>query len=393
MQLGLRTAAAAALALLLGSAPFTGARAAEPLEVNALLPTTGQTAFYGQAIAKSLAAEEASINAAGGINGRDIHFVVSDDQSNPQIAVQLMSGLLSRGVPAVIDGGPAATCNATATTAKGAAIVFCLSAAYQPDLYSFTTPMSFQDGLAAQIRFFRVRGLKRIGFLVGTDATGQAADVAITKVLAYPENRDVTAVARERFGNADISVAAQVTNIRNAGAQAVFASASGTPLATILREMRDQAMKIPIATTASNQSVPQLVSYGNIVPADLEMVSARWAAYDALDNGPVKDKVRVWRSAMARAGLDPDGPASIAWDFGQFIADAYRKFGPSMTPLNVRNFVAQMHNAPGICGSYNYVATPGRGLTTKDTVVLRWNGARKTFDPISTAGGTAVLKT
>ena len=64
MHLGLRTAVAAALALGLGVAPFTDARAADPLEVNALLPMTGQTAFYGQAIAKSLTVEESAINAA-----------------------------------------------------------------------------------------------------------------------------------------------------------------------------------------------------------------------------------------------------------------------------------------------------------------------------------------
>src|SRR5579862_2184139 len=96
MHLGPRMAAAA-IALLMSAGPFTGARAADPIEVNALLPMTGQTAFYGQAIAKSLAVEETAINAAGGINGRNIHFAVSDDQGNPQIAVQLTSGLLSKG--------------------------------------------------------------------------------------------------------------------------------------------------------------------------------------------------------------------------------------------------------------------------------------------------------
>ena len=321
-----------------------------------------------------------------------MHFVISDDQASPQIAVQLASALIAKGVTAIIDGGPAATCQATATTAGSSAVVFCLSGAFQPGSFSFTTPMSFQEALVAQIRFFRVRGLTRLGFLVGTDATGQAADVAITNVLALPENRGVTAVARERFANTDLSVAAQVANIRSGNAQAVFASASGTPLATILREMRDAGLSIPIATTASNQSAPQLTSYGSIVPADLEMVAARWAAYDAMEKGPVKDKVTVFRNAMAKGGLDADGPASIAWDFGQFITDAYKKYGDKMTAVNLRDFVATMRNVPGICGSYDYVTTPGRGLTSKDTVVLRWNGTRKTFDPISSAGGTSVLR-
>lgn len=394
MHVGLRTAAAAALTLVVAAAaPPAGVRAADPpIEINALLTITGQTAFYGQAIAKALAVEEGAINAAGGVNGRNVHFVISDDQASPQIAVQLASALIAKGVTAIIDGGPAATCAATAAAAGSSAVVFCLSGAFQPGAFSFTTPMSFQESLVAQVRFYRVRGLTRLAFLIGTDATGQAAEVAVTNVLAMPENRSVTAVARERFANADTSVAAQIANIRNGNAQAIFSSASGTPLATILRDMRDAGLSIPIATTAANQSAPQLTSYGSIVPADLEMVAARWAAYDAMEKGPVKDKVTVFRNAMAKAGLDADGPASISWDFGQFITDAYKKFGDKMTATNLRDFVATMKGAPGICGVYDYVATPGRGLTAKDTVVLRWNGTRKTFDPISTAGGTAVLR-
>jgi branched-chain amino acid transport system substrate-binding protein len=393
MQLGSR-AAAAALALLIGVAVPGVTRAADPIEVNALLPMTGQTAFYGQAIAKSLAAEEASINAAGGIGGRPLHFTISDDQGDPQVAVQLTSGILSKGaVPAIIDGGPAATCRATAATAKATAVVFCLSAAFDPsvDPYSFTTPMSFEAAVAAHIRFFRSRGFKKQGFIVTTDATGQVADAAITNILSYPENRGVTAVARERFGVADISVAAQVANMRNAGVQAVWVGASGTPFQVVLRDMRDAGLDVPVGTIASNQSVAQLVSYGSIVPPDLEMVAARWAAYDVMGSGPVKDKVTAFRSAEAKAGLQADGPASIGWDFAQFIAAGYRKFGAGMTPANLREYVATLRNVAGICGYYDFITTPGRGLTSKDTVVLRWNGARKTFDPISTAGGTAPL--
>jgi len=173
--------------------------------------------------------------------------------------------------------------------------------------------------------------------------------------------------------------------------QAIWAGASGTPFQVVLRDSRDAGLNVPIGTIASNQSVTQLVSYGSILPTDLEMVAARWAAYDVMGGGPVKDKVTAFRNAMAKAGLEADGPASIGWDFGQFIADAYRKYGAGMTPTNLRDYVATMRNVAGINGFYDFITTPGRGLTSKDTVVLRWNGARKTFDPISTAGGTALL--
>lgn len=389
-----RTAVCAVLALLLGMAPFSSARAADPLELYALLPMTGPLAFLGQGVAASMGAEEAAINARGGVNDRTIRFTMLDDQGNPQVAVQLLAPLLSKGVPAIIDSGPAATCRATTAAAKSAAVIYCLSNAYDPaaDSYSFATPMSLEDAIAAQIRFLRVRGLRRIGFIITTDATGQASDAAISNILAYPENRDVVAVARERFGMADISVTAQIARIRSAGAQAVYALASGAPFALVLRELRDAGMSnVPTATLASNQSIKQLTSYGNIVPPDLEMVTARFAAYDVMGAGPVKDDVGIFRSALAHAGVGTDGPASLPWDPIMLILAAYRKYDFAPSAANVRDFIAGTRNVPGIDGFYDFITAHGYGLTSKDTVVLRWDAARKDFVPISTAGGVAVL--
>lgn len=390
----IRTAVCAVLALLLAAAPFSGVRAADPLELYALLPLTGPLAFLGQGVAASMGAEEAAINARGGVKGRTIHFTMLDDQGNPQVAVQLMAPLLGKGVPAIIDSGPAATCRATTAAAKSAAVIYCLSNAYDPsgDSYSFATPMSLEDAIAAQIRYLRVRGLKRIGFIITTDATGQASDAAITNILAYPENRDVVAVARERFGMADISVTAQIARIHNAGAQAVYALASGAPFALVLREVRDAGMNVPVATLASNQSIKQLTSYGAIVPPDLEMVASRFAAYDVMGAGPVKDDVTVYRAALAKAGVGTDGPSSLPWDAVMLILGAYGKYDFAPTSTNVRDFIAGSRNVAGINGYYDFPSTPGRGLTSKDTVVLRWDAGRKDFDPISTAGGAAVLR-
>jgi branched-chain amino acid transport system substrate-binding protein len=380
-------------ALAFGIVPTTAIGAADPLELYALVPITGPLAFYGQGIQQSLAAEEATINAAGGVRGRNVHFNVLDDQANPQIAVQLLSPLLAKNVPVIIDAGPAATCRATASVAKSSAVIFCLSTAYRPEIdsYSFTTPFSLEAGIAAQVRFFRNIGLKRLGFIIATDATGQEVDTVLNSILAYPENRGVTAVARERFSPADISVAAQIARIHSANPQAVFAFGSGAPLSLIFGAMRDAGLALPTATLAVNQSVKQLSSYGAIVPADLELVTPRWAAYDIMGAGPVKTKAGAFRTAMDRAGLGTDGPDSLAWDPAMFIVDAYRASGDAPTPTSVRNYIAGLHNVAGICGYYDFPATPGRGLTAKDTVVLRWDGVKKAFIPISTAGGEARL--
>jgi branched-chain amino acid transport system substrate-binding protein len=63
------------------------ARAAEPYEINVILSLTGYAAFIGTQEAASLGALEAVENKNGGINGRPIKFVITDDASNPVNAV------------------------------------------------------------------------------------------------------------------------------------------------------------------------------------------------------------------------------------------------------------------------------------------------------------------
>ena len=63
-------------------------------------------AFLGKQEAEALRVFQDEINRAGGINGRQLRIVISDDQTNPQLAVQLMTGVLENHPAIVLDGGP-----------------------------------------------------------------------------------------------------------------------------------------------------------------------------------------------------------------------------------------------------------------------------------------------
>ena len=54
-----------------------------------ILPLTGGGAFLGKAEQQALQQYEKVVNAGGGIHGKPLKFVFNDDQSSPQVAVQL----------------------------------------------------------------------------------------------------------------------------------------------------------------------------------------------------------------------------------------------------------------------------------------------------------------
>jgi ABC-type branched-subunit amino acid transport system substrate-binding protein len=99
-----------------------------PYELNVILSRTGAGAFLGSKEADALTALEAAVNATGGIQGRTLKLVIADDQTNPQVAVQLVNGLISRKVPVII--GPMITASCAAVqpiVEKSGPVVACLS--------------------------------------------------------------------------------------------------------------------------------------------------------------------------------------------------------------------------------------------------------------------------
>ena len=85
-----------ALTAALVLASLVPARAAEPYDIYVILPLTGFAAYPGQTIAKVIGIVEEEANKQGGIHGRPVHFVIQDDQSSPQVAVQLSRTRSSR---------------------------------------------------------------------------------------------------------------------------------------------------------------------------------------------------------------------------------------------------------------------------------------------------------
>jgi len=63
----------------------------EPFDIDFILPMSGTLALAGHDINEALMAELDYVNKTGSIAGRPVRFVVHDDQSNPQLSVQLAS--------------------------------------------------------------------------------------------------------------------------------------------------------------------------------------------------------------------------------------------------------------------------------------------------------------
>lgn len=377
-----------ALGVSLAGGPVRAA-AAEPFEINAILPLTGGAAFLGKEEAQTLAVIEESVNKAGGIGGRSIKFTIADDQSNPQVAVQLTNGVIEKKVSVILGSSLVSTCSAMTALVKDGPVLYCFSPGIHPpkDSYAFSSSVSTKDLIAVLVGYFRQRGWKRLAIITSIDATGQDAERSMDEAFSAPENKSVQVVAREHFNTTDVSVTAQMTHIRAANPQALIAWSTGTPAATLLRGVNEARLTIPVATTNGNLTYAQMKQYAQFLPKELYFPGVPFAAPGQVTDRATKAAVEAFYKAFEPAGIKPDLGQSLAWDPTLLVIDALRKLGTNATAAQIRQYLNDVHGWVGSNGPYDFRAVEQRGLGRSAALVVRWDPAKETWVGVSRPGG------
>ena len=350
-------------------------RAADPFEINVIIPLSGPGTFLGHAWQQAMEALETQTNRTGGIQGRQVHFVIQDDQSQPQVALQLAQGIIAKNVPVILGSGLTALCNAEAPLARNGPVIY------------FSTNISTIDVAAVSMRFFRERGWTRMSAITSTDASGQDAEHAIDAALALPENKSVTLVANEHFNPSDVSVAAQITRIKAQNPQAIFAWTTGTPFGTILRALRDAGLDIPVVTTNGNMTDAQMTQYGDMVPDQMYFPGVAAVVPDAVKDKAVRDAVLAYRNALSAHGYKPEYIPVTGYDPGLLVVSAFRKLGTNANAEQIRQYLANLRGFPGATGRYDFKAVPQRGLGQDAVIMVRWDKAKMAPVAVSAFGG------
>lgn len=384
------TISAIAVAALIGAgAP---ARAAGTYDLTVVLPMTGNASFVGLGQKDTLEALEAYVNKTGGIGGENLHFVFRDDQSSPQIAVQLTNEVLSAH-PAVIMGSSlVAMCLAMAPLVQNGPVQYCLSPAIhpKPGSYTFSSSADSVDQIAAVIRYYRMKGWTKIAVLDTTDASGQDGDRSIDAVLNYPENKGVmTKVAQEHFNPTDISVAAQIERIKGSGAQALVAWTTGAPAATVFKGMIQAGLDIPVAPTSGNQTFAAMSQWESFLPKQLILASALYPEHEGvLTLAPAMEKAQhAMYAILKERHLKADNMVATSWDAGLIVVAALKKLGPKATAAQVKDFIANLTGFDGVDGIYDFKKYPQRGLGPDSSTVTTYDAKTKSWVWLSKPGG------
>ncbi len=383
------------LGAALSAAAAIAAAGAPPYEIDVILSLTGGGAFLGAEEKTAVEIAEKLVDATGGIAGRPVRFVVHDDRSSPQVAVELAGAILPRRPAVLLGSSLAASCNAMAPLMQRGPVMYCFSPVIdpKPGSFVFSADTSTAALTRASIRYFRSRGWTRLAIITSTDASGQAGERALREVVALPENRALRIVASEHFATSDLSVTGQVEAIKAARPQLLFIWSTGSPLATVLRGIAQAGLSVPVATTNGNMNWTQMAQFAPFLPQELYFQSSPWA----VDRDPrltrpeaVAAKQSEFYAAYAAQGLVPDQGSLVGWEPPMILIAALRALGPDATADQVRDYLQHLKGFAGVAGIYDFERTPQRGLDVSNAIVTRWNADRKRWEAVSQLGGTPI---
>jgi branched-chain amino acid transport system substrate-binding protein len=350
-----------------------------PYEVNAILSLTGSAAFLGTKEQQALTILEGVVNKSGGIGGRPMHFAVQDDTSNPQTGVQLANALIAKNAPAILGSSVLATCGAIdALTEKTGPVTYCLSplAKPAPGSYVYSTSVAGGDFVPILVKFLRAQGWKRIAMINSIDATGQDLEREFLSA-AKAQGPDLTIVSNEHFAPTDISVAAQVSRVKEQKPQVVLAFATGPAFATMMHNIQDAGLDMPIVGSGGNMNYAQLEQYNSFLPKTLLFLAGGGVVADPTVSGKQKDAQTAYLNAYKAAGVRPEYAATLIWDPAMLVVDALRHTGANPSSKAVNDYISGLTNWAGIAGIYDFKTAPQRGLGPPSTVIYRWDTEKK----------------
>ena len=383
---------AAALALSVALAVATPAFAADSYDINVIVPLTGGGAFLGKAEHDAMLVAVPVINKEGGVHGKPINLIFQDDQTSPQLAVQLTTDVVAAHPAVILGSSISALCNAMAPLVASGPVMYCLSPSIRakPDGYVFTASIDSHDQQRALMTYFQKKGWTRIALITTTDASGQDAEKAITDLVKEPEFKDMSLVADTHFATSDVSVAAQIETIRAANPQAIISWATAAAGGVVFRALKQAGIDLPSAASGSNMTVQQMTDYAAFLPSQIYFGVSEWAA-----NGDPRLSVsaevvaqqKLFFASMKTIGTYPDSGIELGWEPLRTMVAALNALPAGADAKQLHDFLVSWQGHIGAEGTYDFKKTPQRGLSIDNAVVVRWDPKAKEWHLVANLRG------
>jgi branched-chain amino acid transport system substrate-binding protein len=394
ISLRVANALVAVAVLLFAFVQLSPASAAESYKIHAILSMSGNASFLGKGQQSELLLLQDTVNKTGGIKGANLEFVFHDDQTSPQLAVQLFNQIKASNPSVILGPDLVAMCNAVAPLTQAGPLTYCLSPGLRPKAggFIYSTNVSTDDLVLALFTYFQTKGWTRVAIMVSNDATGQDLEMSVAAALKKPSNSAIQIVQKAYFNQTDVSVAAQIQRIKSSNPQVLVAHTAGAAVATIFKGLVQAGLDIPITTSNANMIYAQMAQFEGFLPRQLYFPSSLFVLHGAGSGiiPSVAEAQKRFDAVHRTAGIKPDLMATHVWDVTMLLVDALNTVGPNASAEKVKDYISGVTSFGGVNGLYDFKAVPNRGLDASSAIITRWDDQSHDWVVVSKPGGAAL---
>ena len=223
--------AAMAVTALTGCGSNSGSSSkkdADKYYIGGIGPTTGATAIYGTAVKNGAQIAVDEINAAGGINGKQIEYRFEDDQNDAEKAVNAYNTLKDWGMQMLVATTTTAPCIAVAGKTASDNLFQITPSASSPDVLSSGNGNIFQvcftdpnQGIASAQYIAENKLAKKIGIIY--DSSDVYSSGIEEKFEAEAKTQGLNIVSKAAFtADSKTDFGTQLQKAKDAGADLLF---------------------------------------------------------------------------------------------------------------------------------------------------------------------------
>ncbi len=348
-------------------------RAQDTIKIGEFASMTGKEATFGQFAHKGTLQAIEEVNAAGGILGKKIELLLEDNQSKPGESATIVKKFISRDkVVAVLGEIVSSRSLEAAPICQNAKIPLISPGATAPEFTSkgdYIFRACFIDPFAGTIMAKFAKDTLKARRVAVLSSVSSAQSVGIAKFFRERFTADGgTIVADQKFSEGDKDFRAQLTAIKAAGAEAVFAPAYYAEAALICKQARDLGLTAPFLGTDGWESA-DLVGIGGTAVEGCFIVTH----YSPENQSPLVAAFNA--HFLKRWGSPSNALSALGYDSAMMLIDAIKRAGTTDGP-KLRDALAATKNFPGAAGTITLDANRN---PTKSAVVLTVKNGKFAF--------------
>ncbi len=357
--------------------------ASEPIRVGYLPALTGPSSSTGVGISRGTQLAVQEINAAGGINGRQLELVVRDTQSDPTKAVNASAELTNQEQVKVVFG--------PLNSGESLAVVPLLARSNTLQMHPCWVdslvdtqkyPMCFRNaptnqqiGGAANRYVVDVLNHKKVALISDTTGYGTASVNAYGPML---KAKGAEVVYQGNVDAANPDLKPELLRMQSAGAEAIMPwSVNAGFLSRIINTRGDMGWDVPIVgqtTLGSGQTKALLEKpeyWAKVYPNNFRNVCYT-------PGGKLPDRTAAFLDRLKSAKVDMGDTLlwwiALGYDSPRLIAEAMKNVGPE--PDKVLGYLNQLKGFPGVYGDISFTPEQHNGYPDDEVVMVEANSLK-----------------